>query len=280
MTQQTSENRKIEEGKIILDNQALEVTVFMPSGCLQILDKVSGLWWEMPDDKTCGTLSLTREGQEKTYWLGGSGSLGVAFKANYYMKRNTEEDDFHEVSLNGSLGDQPNTQVTLRYLLSNSYPALHCFAYLEGPEKENATTFKFPSGFRISDAESHKVFWPKDLKTFQTENPETAYDALWLPPKDEEHKVAGSPLFVLTQNLAEQGASCIGFLSHPLCTIEITRHEKSRCVTPVSEQLEQTGRTLEFPYHVQYRFLPTTNHEALVWTCLDVLNRPAPQFHL
>ncbi len=280
MDEEANKPEKIEEGKIVLDNQALEVTVFMPSGTLQVLDHVSGLWWEMANDDSCGCLILTRNGQQKTYSLGQSGRDGVAFKANYYMKRNTEEDDFHDVSLNGSLGDHPNTQVTLRYVLSNTYPTLHCFAYLQGPDTESATTLKFPYGFRIADSDSNKVFLPKDLKSFQEERPETAYDALWLPAKGEEHKVAGSPFFALSQENQNNGACCIGILSHPMYTIEISRNKNSRCVTPVSEHLNETGRSLEAPYFVRYRFLPSIRQEALVWSCLDILNSPPPTFHL
>lgn len=271
---------QVEEGSIHLDNQGIQVTVLCPSGRIRVLDKVSGIEWVMKSGRNSGNLYTKENGQDKTYTFGLSGENGILFKTNFYMLRNTEEEDYHDVSLTGSLGNQPGTLLTIRYLLSNTFPVLYCFCYVYGNVTQHLAKVQFPLGFQMDESKNSEILLPKDTQSLQKESIADAPDELWQPSGENEHLVIGAPMFVMTKRERDRASSCIGYLQHPLSTLEIRQADTGRYVTPSSSRLEVTGITEELPYRVRYQFIPSDDLEAIAWLYHEHLNEPQPEFHL
>ncbi len=261
-----------EKGSIQLDNQCIQVKILMPSGRFQVKDKVSGISWTMQPGRKSGSTLVKQPSGEREYIFGAKGKNGIQFKTNYYLKRLSGEDDFHDVSLSGIMGNDPNNTMTLRYLISTTFPVLNCFCFFKGDKMERIKKIRFPLGFQIPDSSLSHIYIPQDPEKYTQANTETLQNELWEPPKQEEHRVVGTPFFIATQKKDEEKSSgVIGFLQHPLSLLEIHRGMTGRFVTPSSARLDETGKSEDYPYHIRYQFVPTDDLEAITWLCWEHL---------
>lgn len=267
-------DKKNESGAILLDNQSIQMRILMPSGRFQVTDKVAGVVWTMKTGRGSGLVTLQSEDKERDYKMGVSGSKGILFTRNYYMTRSAAADDFHDVSLAGVLGDDPETTVTVRYLLSSSFPILNCYCYVSGKQEERVSQIQFPLGWRLSGKEGNNFWLPRDIQTLQSPGSPNKPD-LWSPSPDEDHRVVGAPFFALTQaGTHNRTGGCIGCLQHPLCRLEIVRSGGGRCAQPSSSRLDVTGKSEKNPYYFRYQFVPSGDLEALSWLYRDYLSEP------
>ncbi len=254
-----------EKGTIQIDNQAIQVSFRLPSGRFQVLDKVSGVCWSMFPGAECGTIQVEENSELQEYKLGVKGKKGVLLTSNYYITRNTEIDDFYEVHLSGTLGDNPDTTITLRYLLSKTFPVLNCFCFIEGKRFDYIKRISFPRGFHIPHQENSHILIPRDIKHL-TEEHLSAEQHLWEPSPLQSHRVAGTPFFIiLRQKENNQASTCIGYTQHPRVFIDIAKEPKGWFITPSSNQLEETGKSEKKPYHIRYQFAPTSDKQAIEW---------------
>ncbi len=267
-------DKKPEPGAIQLDNQSIQVRILMPSGRFQVTDKVAGVVWTMKTGRGCGFVTLQSEGKERDYKMGVSGSKGILFTQNFYMTRSAASDDFHDVSLSGVLGDDPETTVTVRYLLSSSFPILHCFCYISGKQEERISRIQFPLGWRLSAKKGNGIWLPRGIQWVESPDSRDEPD-LWSPSLDEDHRVVGAPYFAITQEgMYNRMGGCIGCLQHPLCRLEIAGSGGGRCAQPSSSRLDVTGKSEKNPYYFRYQFVPSSDLEALSWLYRDYLSEP------
>ncbi len=265
---------KPEQGAIQLDNQCIQLRILMPSGRFHVTDKVSGAVWSMKAGNSSGMLTVLSEGGETLYKMGGHPKTGISFSKNFYMVRSTATEDYHDVSLSGTLGEDKNTLVTIRYLLSTTFPVLNCFCYVSGMQAEQVQKIQFPLGLRSIEDENHRVLLPQEIKPISSEI-DSEVDPLWEPPTDREHRIVGSPFFILTQRLTpEKSGGCIGFLQHPLSMLEIHQGKQERFVHPLSSRLDVTGKSEKKPYSFRYQFVPSDDLEALSWLYKEYLMEP------
>lgn len=267
------------EGEIFLDNQRLQAAIETPSGRFTILDKISGLLWAMPAVPGVGSITLERDGETAVLALGVKGERGVLFKTNYYMVRSTEREDYHDISLSGSAPAWPNLTITIRYLMSNSFPVLTCFCYADGEGVEAMRGIDFPYGLIAPDDESRGIFLPRDLKSIQSMD-ETGGEAFWEPEARDDHVVAGSPFYVSVRQRQDAQSCVIGLLQHPLSMARITREAAGRCVTPFSARLDETGKTEIQPYQVSLQVEPVAGLDAIAWLCKEQMLSPDVNFRL
>jgi hypothetical protein len=278
--QQKPKSQPIEQEIVQLDNQHLLVDIVVPSGRINILEKVSGIEWKMTPSRASGSVFLHENNVEEELSLGMAGELGISFKTNFYLKRNTEEDDYHDISLTGSLGKYANTIFTVHYLISNSFPVLYCFCYANGPHEDKITKVNFPLGFQLMDDPRNNLYLPEDVKTLQNDTLPSENERMWQPERSQEHRVIGTPYFVMTQRHNEKASACMGFLQHPLSMLEIHRSGTGRYVTPSSSRLDVTGLSEEMPYQFRYQFFPTDDMEAINWLSQEYLHSEQPRFYL
>ncbi len=254
------------KGTIQLDNQAILLTVFMPSGRIQVLDKVSAVLWAMHPGKYSGSIQTVTEQGTHNYQIGQSGKNGIFFNENFYMTRNTETDDFHDITLKGTMGNDPDTHVTIRYLLSTTFPVLNCFCYVAGPKLSDISKLSFPMGLNIPHREGNQILLPETLQELKVDAINEQPDELWEPEKDKDHFVAGAPFFVMIRRgQGTKAAGCIGYMQHPLSTLEITNGSQGRVATPVSTEPDKTGISVDQPYHFRYQFIPSDDPKAISW---------------
>ncbi|MEW6234147.1 MAG: hypothetical protein AB1656_02055 [Candidatus Omnitrophota bacterium] len=257
---------KVEAGSIQLDNQAIQLKVFMPSGRMQVLDKVSGVLWAMRSGSYSGSIRIELEEGEREYSFGRSGAHGLLFTSNYYMLRNSEEEDFHDVSLTGALDGDSNALVTIRYLLSTTFPVLNCFCYAAGPFLERVKKIVFPFGWNIPHREGNRILLPKNLEELRSGESRHSFSNLWEPAQGEKHLVAGAPFFVMIRKgQGEKVCGCIGYMQHPLSLLEIDQDEAGRYASPSSSRLDETGKSEAKPYRFRCQFIPTDDPEAITW---------------
>jgi hypothetical protein len=234
----------------------------------------------MAPNRYSGSLQLKEEGSEEEIFLGLSGDAGVHFKTNFYLKRNTEDDDYHDISLAGTLSTHRNTLITVHYLISNSFPVIYCFCHAGGPYSNAISKVRFPLGFHLMDDARNHLYLPQDLDALQKPDAPMGKEQMWQPARNEEHLVVGTPYFVLTQKHQDKAGACIGFLQHPFSMLEIRRSGTGRFVTPGSAKLEVTGITEEMPYMFRYQFFPTDDLEVINWLSREYLNSQPPRFFL
>lgn len=262
---------KPEQGAIQLDNQGIQVRIMTPSGRFQVTDKVTGVVWNMKPGRSSGTIVSLRDGKEIVYTLGGSGKRGVLFTRNYYMTRSTSTDDYHDVSLTGALGDDPSVQITIRYLISSTFPVVNCYCYASGEHMEQIYKIQFPLGLRLADGDRNAIWLPREIDKLQLDDVR-GNETVWQPSSDREHRVAGAPFFILTQaGIHDKTCGCIGYLQHPLSLLEIQKGEKERFVHPSSSRLDITGKSEKKPYHFRCQFVPSDDLEALCWLYKEYL---------
>ena len=267
-----AESPQTKTGLIQLDNQSIQLQIRMPSGRFQIMDKVSGMTWSMQSGQKSGTVILESNGDSNEFRFGYKGKRGVQFKTNYYMPRSSSEEDFHDVSLTGVMGDDKETSITIRYLLSTTFPILKCFCFIEGSNAGSIKKIAFPDGLSAPDKEGAHILLPKDIKSFYAPNTQHLSKLFWEPDPKENHRVVGTPFFVITRKGSNgKACSCIGFLSHPHCSLEIQRNKTGRIVTPVSTHLDETGKSEDHPYQFRCQFFPTLDLEAIAWLCRERL---------
>lgn len=273
LADKTMTDKKPEQSEIRLDNQSIQVRILIPSGRFHVIDKVAGMTWSMKTGHHSGSVILKTDEKAIEYSLGATGRKGVAFSQNYYMVRSTPTDDYHDVSLSGTPKDDPSIVVTVRYLLSYTFPILNCYCYVSGEREERVHSIQFPLGFNLADSEENKVWLPHHLPVEPDES--DGGDPLWLPPADREHRVIGSPFFILTQKNAQNKAcACIGYVQHPLSRLDIRKGNKSRYVLPSSSQLDITGKSEKNPYSFRCQFVPSDDPEALSWLYKEYLMEP------
>ncbi len=291
-------NNQIKEGSIELDNQSIVVRILMPSGRVHVTDKVTGYIWSMHpgnksgeavlnqgdeprENKTVGAVLepplhpvLNQEEGPKEYKFGISGKRGIQFTKNYYMMRSTGEEDFHDVSLTGNLGDDPSTNISIRFLISTTFPVLNCFCYTEGPRSGEVDKISFPLGWHLPDSFENHIYLPHTLEDFLKMEFDNMQERLWEPSPQEEHRIVGSPFFIATKgNPSDSEKSCgvIGYHHHPLYMLEIRRGRKGRFATSTSARLDETGKSETNPFHIRYQFVPTANLKAISWLCWEQL---------
>jgi hypothetical protein len=265
-------NHNPEPGSIQLDNQSIAVKILMPSGRMQITDKVSGVVWSTQAGGGCGTATAQNETGDYEIKFGLSGQKGVLFKTNYYMLRSLGAEDFHDVGLTGARSGDSSTAWTIRYLLSTTFPVLNCFCYVSGAAAEKVKKFQFPRGLHLPNGDGNHLYLPRNLVEFRNPDRVDLQNELWEPPNGEDHRVIGTPFFVMTRK--GRGAihsGCIGYLQHPYSFLEIRRAASGQFVTPASARLDETGKSEERPYHFRYQFVPTDELEALSWLCREQL---------
>lgn len=256
---------------VVLDNQAIEVTIEIPSGRFRILDKIASLEWIMKPASGCGSLYLSIEQQERSFELGRPGDAGIPFETNYYMVRSSDEDDFHDVMLNARLPGL-NTSVTLRFLLSFSEPLLDCFFYLDDESAPLLSRLDYPVAFVPDTGSSTNVMLPENVVAFAKPDGDAS---LWQPPRNQRHAVGGSPFFVVsTEDEAEKQSSVLGFLMNPYDTLLIDGDPKQPGVTPCCTPGEKSRITEEQPFHFRYQVVPVTDVSALIWLSRETLLSP------
>ncbi|MBN2330136.1 MAG: hypothetical protein JXR73_23555 [Candidatus Omnitrophica bacterium] len=271
-------NQNIEEGAIQLDNQGIQVRILAPGGRFQVTDKVSGAVWSMRAGNSSGAVSLQEADQEIEYKFGSK--QGVLFTENYYMTRSTDTEDFHDVSLTGSLCDDQETKITIRYLLSTTFPVLNCYCYASGKRCDQVQKIQFPLGFRLADGEGNNIWLPRDVKQLQSDGSDQSV-ALFQPPPEENHRAAGAPFFILTRRDSErQACGCIGYLQHPLSLLDVIREKNNRYATPLSTKLDVTGKIERNPYYFRYQFVPSDDPDALSWLYREYLLQQESSFQL
>ena len=264
---------KPESGAIQLDNQSIQVKILMPSGRFHVTDKVSGLQWSLAAGSGCGTLWF-EENQAKTkYSLGHKGSQGVLFTTNYYSIRYDADDDFNEASLTGVLGDDPETTVTIRYLLSSTYPILDCFCHVDGKKADYVSKIVFPLGFQLPLSPQNHIFLPTALTVLKPLEQCGPQLPLWDPVEKENHQVAGSPFFILSKRDNKKSSSCMGFMQDPLSLMEIQHTPPNRFLSSMTPKAQETGCSEDFPYKLRYQFFPSDDLRAVYWLCYEYLNR-------
>ena len=265
------ENKQPEQGSIQLDNQCIQVRIQMPSGRFQVTDKVSGVVWIMKPGHSSGQVVFHSGDAEAEYRFGIKGKRGILFHSNYYMLRSGDIEDFHDVSLEGHLGDDTETKITIRYLLSTTFPILNCYCYVSGKQADQLYSIKFPLGLRLPDTEKNNIWLPQSIADIKKDNPDIDKE-LHQPTKNENHHVIGAPFFILTKLRTENKAcGCIGFLQHPLSILEILSQKNDRFVHPSSSKLDKTGKTIENPYYFRYQFVPSDDAHALSWLYKEYL---------
>jgi hypothetical protein len=265
-------NDKAETGSIILDNQSVKVKVQMPSGRIQVTDDVAALTWTMKTGNACGYLWFEEQGKEKKYSLGHKGKRGVLFKTNYYTVRSDRVEDYHDVSLSGPLGDDPDTTVHIQYLLSTTYPVLDCRLWVTGAKQAALRRIEFPLGFNLPFTRNNHIYLPLELKLLKSPEHYSGQLPLWDPVEKENHQVAGSPFFILSQKKSEeQSIGAIGFLPHPLCQMQIRFTSLGRALTPVAPMPDEIGCTEQTPYRIRYQFFPSDDLQAIYWLCYEYL---------
>jgi len=257
---------KVEAGSIQLDNQAIQLKVFMPSGRMQVLDKVSGVLWAMRSGSYSGSILIESDEGDREYFFGHSGARGLLFTSNYYMLRNSEEEDFHDVSLTGSLDGDPNALVTIRYLLSTTFPVLNCFCYAAEPILGRVKKIAFPFGWNLPRREGNRILLPKNLEELKDGESPPSFSNLWEPTPNEKHLAAGAPFFVMIRKgQGEKACGCIGYMQHPLSLLEIAHDNSGRYASPSSSLLDETGKSEAKPYRFRCQFVPTDDLEAIIW---------------
>lgn len=252
------------EGEIVIDNQCLQIIITAPSGYISIADKVTGVIWAMDQDLGCGAIAVNRNGSEQVYLLGVKGEAGVLFDQNYYMVRSTETDDFHDVSLSGTTGDGSGLKITVRYLISSTFPTLNCFCYADGEGVENVSRIEFPFGPLPDSTTSDRIFAPQDLKTLRDEN--ASEQTLFEINPNQQHRIVGAPFYAIVRDDGLHPASgMLFFLQHPLSRVDIRDTNGGRIATPASSHLETTGKTEIQPYCVRIQAEPIGDLNALAW---------------
>lgn len=267
------------EGEIVIDNQCLQIIIKAPSGCISIADKVTGVIWAMEQNFGCGAVVVDCDGKEKTYQLGIKGEAGVLFDQNYYMVRSTEADDFHDVSLSGAAGDGSGLKITVRYLISSTFPTLNCFCYADGEGVEYVSRIEFPFGPLPANLTSDRIFAPQDLKTIRDEK--ASEETLFEVDPRQEHRIVGAPFYAIVRNDGQHPSSgMLFFLQHPLSRVDIRDTNGGRIATPASSHLETTGKTEIEPYCVRMQVEPTGDLHALAWLGREQMLAEESQLHL
>ena len=265
-------NESAQGEAIFLDNQRLKVAIFVSSGLIQVFDPVAGVEWNMDSQGCAGRIVVQAGDQAEVFHLGKKGEDGVLFQNYSYLLRSLGEDDYHDVCLSGSFGSDRANILTIRYLLSNTFPVLNCFCYIRGEVLPAVKEIHFPHGFLLPHTSRNHVYLPAKLNAFQDEESTGWADCFSEPDPKGEHVVAGAPFYVLTRAIRERGACCLGFLQSPFSTFCIQRQGRRRIVTPESSHLEQTGKTVEHPYHFRYQFEPMDDPSAILWFCREYLH--------
>ncbi len=274
------ENKQPEKGSIQLDNQCIQVRIQMPSGRFHVTDRVSRVVWSMKAGNSSGQVVFRSGDTETEYRFGIKGKRGILFHKNYYMLRSADLEDFHDISLEGNLGDDKETKITIRYILSTTFPILNCYCYVSGRQEDKIHSIKFPLGLRLSDNENNNIWLPQSIADLKKDNPDIDKE-LHHPTKNENHRVAGAPFFILTKRKSENKAcGCIGFLQHPLSLLEIFSQKNERFVHPSSSRLDKTGKTIENPYYFRYQFVPSDDPHALSWLYKEYLLEQEHQISL
>ncbi|MDP8243829.1 MAG: hypothetical protein P9L94_07090 [Candidatus Hinthialibacter antarcticus] len=267
------------EGEIVLDNQCLQVVIKTPSGCLTIVDKVTGVIWAMDSALGSGAVAVNRDGGEQLYQLGVKGDAGILFEQNFYMVRSTETDDFHDVSLSGAANDGSGLKITIRYLFSSTFPILNCFCYADGEGVEKVSRIEFPIGPTPVTAGTDRIFAPQDLKTIRDQEP--SQDVLFEVDPGQEHRIVGAPFYAVVRNDGVHPTSgLLFFLQHPLSRVDIRDTNGSRIATPSSAHLETTGKTEIEPYCVRMQIEPIGDLNALAWLGREQMLKEERQLHL
>ncbi len=273
-------NKQPEEGSIQLDNQCIQVRILMPSGRFQVTDKVSGVVWNMKTGHSSGQVVFRSNDTDAEYRFGIKGKRGILFHSNYYMLRSTDTEDFHDVSLEGDLGDDKETKITIRYLLSTTFPILNCYCYVSGKQEDQLYSIKFPLGLRLADNENNHIWLPKSIADIKKDNINID-EELHQPPKNDNHRVVGAPFFILTKRKANyKSCGCIGFVQHPLSIFDIFNEKNERFVHPSSSRLDKTGKTIAKPYYFRYQFVPSDDPHALSWLYREYLLEQENQISL
>ncbi|MDX9754370.1 MAG: hypothetical protein RBU29_10440 [bacterium] len=265
--------KPIETETLQFDNQCLLLSITIPSGCLHILDKISGIAWTTPA-ASCGNLVVQKVGQEKCYGLGQKGDTGVLFHVERYAVRAGDEEDFEEITLCGSLGDDPDSQITIQYLLSTSNPIIDCHLFLSGPVAESIRHLEFPAGIEFPLSPSNHLYLPLDLSLLRSLEECGPQLPLWEPVDKENHQVYGSPFVILTKTETEEkSAACIGYLHDPRCHWQIRLKPGLRSIVPTTAQPAETGYVENKPYTFRYQFFPSNQLQAIYWLCYEHLSK-------
>jgi len=267
-------DKKAEQSEILLDNQSIQLRILIPSGRFQVTDKVAGITWSMKIGHHSGSIVLKQDEKEIEYSLGTTGKNGIPFSQNYYRVRSTSTDDYHDVSLSGTPKDNPSILITVRYLLSYSFPVLNCYCYASGDRAEQLHSIQFPLGFSLANSETNRIWLPQSVQDEES-NTRSENDRIWLPPADREHRVVGAPFFILTQkNTQSKTGSCIGYVQHPLSRLDIRKGNGIRYVLHASSHLDVTGKEEKNPYYFRCQFVPSDDLEALSWLYKEYLTQP------
>ncbi|MGC9328274.1 MAG: hypothetical protein ACP5I1_11615, partial [Candidatus Hinthialibacter sp.] len=174
----------------------------------------------------------------------------------------------------------PDTQITIRYLLSTTFPVLNCYCYASGTRREQVQKIQFPMGFRLADGEANNIWLPQDLNQLQSDDCNQPVP-LFQPSPEQNHRAAGAPFFILTRRDSEKKAcGCIGYLQHPLSWVDIHREKNNRYATPLSENLDVTGKIERNPYYFRYQFVPSDDPAALSWLYREYLLQQESSFQL
>ena len=129
---------------------------------------------------------------------------GVLFLVELYAVRAGDEEDFEEITLCGSLGDDPDSQITIQYLLSTSNPIIDCHLFLSGPVAESIRHLEFPAGIEFPLSPSNHLYLPLDLSLLRSLEECGPQLPLWEPVDKENHQVYGSPFVILTKTETEE----------------------------------------------------------------------------
>jgi hypothetical protein len=273
-------NKKSESGAIQLDNQCIQLKISMPSGRLQVFDKVSGITWYMKSAKGSGFITSKEGEKEFDHEMGGTRKRDIQFDENFYMVRSTTYEDFHDVTLSGVLGHDVDTKIHVRFLLSTTFPILNCYCYCTGENLSRIQKIQYPLGWKIPDNESGEIWLPQDLQGIENSESESTKQ-LFQPDDKENHRIVGSPFFIVTRKKSfDKVAGCIGFVQHPLNTIEIERNHEERYTHPYSSRLDVTGLEKDTPYFFRYQFVPSDDIEALSWLYQEYLMDEDKHFQL